>query len=150
MRLFGALNVNGNKKMLDALEDTGFISVLPKEFDFDDRFFCLVSSSKKDNDLIWIKHRPRIVFTYDKNGVNSHLYTWQEIVLKDKSIFLGTLSEIDLVLAKDWYLDYSTTADDEITYLKYIADVSYKYILAELIDETAQWCGHMSSVVHKL
>ncbi len=150
MHLFTAVVVDGDERIKAALADTGFLLVPMTEFDGEDRFFCAITSSSADNDLVWTKWRPKLIFAGCKDGVNSGIYSWQTLCCGKEEFLLGVLPEREFVIAPDWYLDYATQSDDLAAFLKMLADYSYRYLLAEIMDETAQWCGHMSSVVHKL
>ncbi|MDR3349684.1 MAG: hypothetical protein LBO03_08870 [Acidaminococcales bacterium] len=149
MRKFPAVNAGGSRAMLDALCEAGFVEVLPEDFDGEDRFFCIVTKTSGDNDRLWVKWRPKLVFAYEREGNNSHLYTWREIILNGDRIHIGALFD-PLDIPDDWHVDYGARAGDMSLYAKVVADYSYRRILDELIEETAQWCGHMSSVVHRL
>ena len=151
MRQFPVVNAGGSKKLLVAMREAGFQEVSPADFDGDDRFFALVSATRTDNDRFWLLWRPKLVFTYDLTGENSHVYTWQEIDLGGEKLKAGTLSsERLLLIPADWYVSYKTMPDDFDAYAKAVADYSYRHILDELIAETAEWCGHMSSAIYKL
>lgn len=150
MHLFLALDAGGNKKLLKALIHTGFEVLQPEQFDGEDRFFCAISKDLTENNMLWEKWRPRMIFTNTPKGINEKLYNWQKFSIEKQDIFLGTLYERVFLIPPDWYLDYGTTKEDEDTFYKVLADYSYRYLFDELREETADWCGHMSSVVHKL
>jgi hypothetical protein len=150
VRLFYAVDAGGNSLLLEALAQTGFFVVAREEFDGEDKFFCAVTGSRADNDSLWVKWRPRIVFAAEREGLNSGLYSWREIDLGGDRLQLGVLPDREFTMPKDWHLAYGADPGDDRAYAKALSDVSYRYILLELMDETAEWCGHMSSVVHKM
>ena len=131
--------------MLEALLDDGFIRMMPEEFDGEDRFVCALSKDRQGNDAVWTKWRPKLVFTYDKEGLNSEIYEWQQLDFGREQMYLGVLSEKKFTVPEDWRLTYGTV--DEGAFYKVVADLAYRFMVAEVIDETAEWCGHMSSVV---
>lgn len=143
MRVFIALDAGGSEKMMQALLDDGFIRLRPEEFDGEDRFVCALTNDAASNDSVWTKWRPKLIFTYSTEGINSEIYKWQQIDFADEKIQLGILSEKDFIVPEDWQLSYGENAD----FYKVVADLAYRFMVAEIIDETAEWCGHMSSVV---
>lgn len=147
MHLFLALDLDGNQKLLQAMTQTGFEVLTAEQFKGEDRFFCAVVKGLRENNMLWEKWRPRMIFSSTKEGIFSHLYTWQEV---EQGMFLGTLYERQFSLPSDWYLDYGVSIDDKDAFYKVLADYSYRYLLEEIREETADWCGHMSSVVHKI
>lgn len=147
MHLFLALDLDGNQKLLQAMTQTGFEVLTAEQFKGEDRFFCAVVKGLRENNMLWEKWRPRMIFSSTKEGIFSHLYTWKEV---EQGMFLGTLYERQFSLPSDWYLDYGVSIDDKDAFYKVLADYSYRYLLEEIREETADWCGHMSSVVHKI
>ncbi len=150
MRLFTALKTGGDIDILTALADDGFVPIPADDFDGEDRFSVAVTGDAGDNDRVWIKWRPQLIFSASKAGINSKLYNWHTYEVGAKKLFLGVLSDRPFVLPGDWYLDYRCSSDDSAVFLKALADYSYRYVLAEAMAENAEWCGHMSSVVHRL
>ncbi|MDR2007335.1 MAG: hypothetical protein LBP78_08880, partial [Acidaminococcales bacterium] len=75
MRTFPAVNAGGSRRMLDALREAGFLEIAPEDFDGEDRFFCVVTKTSADNDRLWVKWRPKLVFACEREGKSSHLYT---------------------------------------------------------------------------
>ena len=146
MRMFIVLDANGSREMLAALMDDGFVKMQPQVFDGEDRFICAVCRDAQSNDLIWTQWRPRLIFSYNREGLNSKIYDWQQLNFAKETIWLGVLSEKAFVIPNDWQQQYSAEQENEVFY-KVIADIAYRFLLAEQIDENAEWCGHMSSVV---
>lgn len=147
MRMFIALDAGGSSKIIEALLDDGFIKMPPEEFDGEDRFVCAVCKDAQSNDLVWTKWRPKMVFSYSNEGLNSEIYDWQQLDFADEKIQLGILSEKKFVVPENWWQQYGADENDAKVFYKVVADLTYRFMVAEVIDETAEWCGHMSSVV---
>lgn len=132
--------------MLEALLETGFKAVHHKDFDGEDRFVVALTACAKDNDAVLEKWRPKIIFAKSPDGEKAEMYRWSRLDVPE-DIYLGLLPDREFTVLPDWYVDYDADEKDIKAYLKMIGDLSYRYVLYERIDETAEWCGHMSSVV---
>jgi len=150
MRYFAVIDIQGDREIADILQESSFVVLSAEEFEWVDRFFCSLTKDEEGNDNIWKELRPHLMISESKAGEKSYLYSWQEFQIAGKNFFIGTLSEREFIVPKEWYSAYGLTEPDERLYGKAVISYCYMYLLAELIDETAEWCGHMSSVVHRM
>ncbi len=149
MRFFSAIVAGGRADIQKALADDGFLLAPPDRFDGEDRFCCAVTDGAANNDLVCQKWRPKLIFSGSKEGKYSGIYSWQAHQAGGV-IYLGVLPDTPFLFPDDWYLDYGVDKNDLPVFLKALADYSYRYLLKEAMAENAEWCGHMSSVVHRL
>ena len=150
MKLFALLDFLKDHEIRDVFEREGFLSIDIAEFEFVDSFFIAITKNIVDNEIIWNKFNPGLIITKENTGSKASLYKWSDINIDNEKFFVGSLFDREFILVNDWFLDYGVDKFDSSLYHKAFAKNCYMYILAEVIDHTADWCGHMSSVVHKL
>lgn len=126
-------------------DDTGFVCIGREEpFEQADVIIIAPDDSDKLASVI-LAARPKVFIIAGRYELPQHvkdLYTGQHWRLHHTVLTIGTFLEVPL--AEPVWEAYPEQQE------KAIADTIYRHLLNDVFRETAEWCGHMSSVVRPM
>lgn len=127
-------------------EDAGFVCVDREEVSEQSIDVLILAQDDREKLEHAIKiMRPKVFFVvgrYELSPEIAHLYADHHWRFHDSPLTIGTFLEVPLP-EPIWeaYADQQEKA---------IADTVYRHLLHDIFRETAEWCGHMSSVVRPM
>lgn len=145
MHRFSA-RIETNDLIVRIWEDAGFTCV-DREASYEQCLDVLVLSlstgESLENRIISVRPKVFVVMgCYELSPVLADLYSKHSWCCNDLWLTIGTL--LDASIPEPLW-----PADDS-HYNKAVADTVYRHLLNDVFRETAEWCGHMSSVVRPM
>lgn len=134
--MFSIIEFNMPDRLKEAFTDCA-CNLLPA--DTPDYADILYTSDTDDIAQLQKQYYPKLIISTRPFELSTH--TTNTITLADTTMYIGSVYPIRFTPVQ------SAT---DISAYQILADSVFRYLLKEKIQETADWCGHMSSVVHRM